>query len=178
MAHEKGESKSDSMGFLKWSLLEELFQPSIGPSSSHTRGPARLGKVAHDALQEAPRQAKITLWNSLAQTGDGHGTKRAVIAGLLGREPFDPLVAEADDQYARQHGLHLTWVTRLDPTAEPVMLEIEVVGQNRRVYLRGVSPGGGRIRVEELEAHSRLPALQPPAPIKIMTGGYDESGSI
>jgi iron-sulfur-dependent L-serine dehydratase beta subunit len=163
MAHENSESKSDSMGFLKWSLLEELFQPSIGPSSSHTRGPARLGKVAHDALQEAPRWAKVTLWNSLAQTGDGHGTKRAVIAGLLGREPFDPLVAEADDRYARQHGLRVIWVTHLDPTAEPVMLEIEVVGRRRRVYLRGVSPGGGRIRVEKLEVHPLRPALRPSA---------------
>ena len=56
----------------------------IGPSSSHTAGACRIGLVARHILDDAPVRARITLCGSFAQTYRGHGTDRALIAGLLG----------------------------------------------------------------------------------------------
>ena len=54
----------------------------IGPSSSHTAGAARIGQVAGRILGEPLQSAHITLYGSFAKTGKGHGTDRALAAGL------------------------------------------------------------------------------------------------
>ena len=46
----------------------------IGPSSSHTAGAARIGKIAREILNDEPVSAEITLYGSFATTGKGHGT--------------------------------------------------------------------------------------------------------
>ncbi|MBQ7567700.1 L-serine ammonia-lyase, iron-sulfur-dependent, subunit beta, partial [bacterium] len=56
----------------------------IGPSSSHTAGAAKIGLVANRLVHGAIRRAQITLYESFATTGRGHGTDRAIIGGLLG----------------------------------------------------------------------------------------------
>ena len=55
----------------------------IGPSSSHTAGAARLGRMARKLLGRAPAKAELLLHGSFAATGSGHGTDRALAAGLL-----------------------------------------------------------------------------------------------
>ena len=62
----------------------------IGPSSSHTAGAAKIGYTAQKLLGEVPAQADIGLYGSFATTGKGHGTDRALVAGLLGLRPDDP----------------------------------------------------------------------------------------
>ena len=59
----------------------------VGPSSSHTAGAVRIGLVARRLLGEEPARAELLLHGSFADTGRGHGTDRALIAGLLGMEP-------------------------------------------------------------------------------------------
>ena len=54
----------------------------IGPSSSHTAGAARIGYVARKILAQEPVEAEIGLAGSFAQTYKGHGTDRALIAGI------------------------------------------------------------------------------------------------
>ena len=61
----------------------------IGPSSSHTAGAARIGKIARQLLGGKPVEAKIGLWGSFQKTYRGHGTDRALIGGLLGMEVDD-----------------------------------------------------------------------------------------
>ena len=61
----------------------------IGPSSSHTAGAVRLGLMAGKILGEQPVKAEIKLHGSFAQTYRGHGTDRALIAGILGFQPDD-----------------------------------------------------------------------------------------
>jgi L-serine dehydratase len=67
----------------------------IGPSSSHTAGAVRLGKMARGILGESPAAAVITLYGSFAKTYRGHGTDRALVAGLLGMSPADPQIKQA-----------------------------------------------------------------------------------
>lgn len=75
----------------------DLFKIGIGPSSSHTVGPMRAGRLFVEYLRDAgflgdTRSVQVTLYGSLAATGEGHATPRACILGLMGLEPhtLDP----------------------------------------------------------------------------------------
>ena len=61
----------------------------VGPSSSHTAGAVRIGRMARALLGETPVRAALHLYGSVAETGVGHGTDKALIAGLLGMAPDD-----------------------------------------------------------------------------------------
>ena len=70
----------------------DLFKIGIGPSSSHTVGPMRAAcaftrELRQAGLMDAVRRIQVRLYGSLAATGVGHGTDRAVVAGLMGIEP-------------------------------------------------------------------------------------------
>src|SRR5579859_2316745 len=99
-------------------LLEEFYKVGPGPSSSHTIGPMRItydfyqrcGKLPADQLARATG-LKVRLFGSLSATGKGHGTERASLAGLLGKEPatVDPLFLDEmkekpDQSYALKLG--------------------------------------------------------------------------
>src|SRR5690349_23038302 len=81
-------------------VLDEFYKVGPGPSSSHTIGPMRITydfyqrctKLPADQLKQATG-LKVHLFGSLSATGKGHGTERAALAGLLGKEPatVDPL---------------------------------------------------------------------------------------
>ncbi|WP_026942264.1 L-serine ammonia-lyase [Hellea balneolensis] len=81
----------------------DIFRIGIGPSSSHTVGPIRIAKRFGESLRRKARLSKTTrivveLQGSLALTGGGHATPKAVILGLLGLEPetLNPDTADAD----------------------------------------------------------------------------------
>ena len=83
-------------------LFDILGPVMVGPSSSHTAGAVRIGLAARRLLGEGtPKSAEITLFGSFAATGRGHGTDRALIAGLLGYKPDDERIA---DSYAWAKG--------------------------------------------------------------------------
>lgn len=76
----------------------------IGPSSSHTAGAVRLGLMARKILGEPAVRADINLHGSFAQTYRGHGTDKALLAGILGFAPDDERIREAL-QLAEEKGL-------------------------------------------------------------------------
>lgn len=83
----------------------DIFKIGIGPSSSHTMGPMTAAQrflelLRHDPARDAIRRVQVRLYGSLAFTGKGHGTHRAVILGLLGYEPATLDVAEAEARAA------------------------------------------------------------------------------
>lgn len=67
----------------------------VGPSSSHTAGAVRIGFVAQKLLGEPVKRARIGLYGSFLATGTGHGTQKALIAGLLGMVPDDMRIRTA-----------------------------------------------------------------------------------
>ncbi|MDY3127954.1 MAG: L-serine ammonia-lyase [Corynebacterium sp.] len=67
----------------------DIFSIGIGPSSSHTVGPMRAAKMFMESLPQFPAHVKICLRGSLAATGKGHATDRAVLLGLAGWSPLD-----------------------------------------------------------------------------------------
>jgi L-serine dehydratase len=92
--------------------LFELFKIGIGPSSSHTVGPMRAAlrftrELASASLLEKTAALNVDLYGSLALTGIGHGTDRAILLGLLGEAPdtIDPATVEASIAAIRATGL-------------------------------------------------------------------------
>jgi L-serine dehydratase len=123
----------------------------IGPSSSHTAGVVRIGRVARLLLTEHPRQATITFYNSFASTYEGHGSDRAVIAGILNMHTDDERIREAFE-HAANMGLSYAFKTvHNDSTLHPNTIRIELLGEKRRVRLLGVSKGGGLVLIREVD---------------------------
>ena len=77
------------------SILDIIGPVMVGPSSSHTAGACRLGLVARDLVAGTPEQALIELHGSFARTGEGHGTDKAIVGGLLGFRPDDERLRDA-----------------------------------------------------------------------------------
>ena len=67
----------------KSSVFDMIGPVMIGPSSSHTAGVVRIGRAARNIFGEQPESVTITFYNSFARTYEGHGSDRAVVAGLL-----------------------------------------------------------------------------------------------
>ena len=76
-------------------IFDILGPVMVGPSSSHTAGAVRIGRMARTLLGAAPVRADIGLHGSFADTGQGHGTDRALVAGLLGMKPDDLGIPES-----------------------------------------------------------------------------------
>lgn len=119
----------------------------IGPSSSHTAGAARIGLITRALLGEPAVKADILLHGSFAKTYRGHGTDKALIAGILGMKTDDERIRFSPDT-AREEGLMVTITTGEIDGAHPNTAEITLTAADgRRVSLRGSSIGGGNILV-------------------------------
>ncbi len=146
------------------SLFDILGPVMIGPSSSHTAGAVRLGLLARTVLGRSPTSAKITLYGSFAQTGKGHGTDRAIVAGLLGLRPDDPNVRRAFD-LARQQNLNFEIASEpLLENMHPNTAKMEVSDGQEQLTLWGSSLGAGQVRLWQIddfrcELDGKSPAL-------------------
>lgn len=131
-------------------LFDILGPVMVGPSSSHTAGAVRIGRMARRLLGEAPVRACITLYGSFAATGQGHGTDRALVAGLLGMKPDDERIARSFD-CARECGLCFSF-TRSSPGGEhPNTARLDLTGfGGKTLSMTASSLGGGRIMVVEM----------------------------
>ena len=80
----------------------------IGPSSSHTAGAARIGRVARTLFEKQPTKAVISLYGSFAKTYKGHGTDLALVAGILDFDTFDERIKESLE-IARKKKMKITF---------------------------------------------------------------------
>lgn len=122
----------------------------IGPSSSHTAGAARLAAVARRIAGAPVRAATFTLYGSFAHTGRGHGTDRALVAGMLGMAPDDERLPQAFD-LAEQAGLLYAFGTSDEECDHPNTVRIQMDCQDgSHSEILGASVGGGNIEVQEI----------------------------
>ena len=123
----------------------------VGPSSSHTAGAVRIGLIARRLLGGQPATAKITLSGSFAATGTGHGTDRALVAGLLGMKPDDIRIPDSF-ALAVEQGLAFTFDKTELKEAHPntAILQLSTAG-GRELEVQASSLGGGRIMVNKLD---------------------------
>ena len=133
-------------------LFDILGPVMVGPSSSHTAGAVRLGRIARRLLGEGtPCRADITLFGSFAATGCGHGTDRALIAGLLGFQPDDERIAGSFG-WAEKAGLSFSFATSHVGGEHPNTARVDLVGRSgKTLSMTGSSLGGGRIMVNKLD---------------------------
>lgn len=128
-------------------LFDILGPVMVGPSSSHTAGAVRIGRIARALLGQEPVRAALLLHGSFASTGEGHGTRQALAAGLLGLRPDDPRVPDSF-ALARERGLELEFGTCVLRDAHPNSVLIRLEGaEGRQLEMAACSPGGGRVRV-------------------------------
>lgn len=122
----------------------------IGPSSSHTAGAARIGLMARYILKDEPQEAKLTLYGSFAKTYIGHGTDKALIAGLLGYSAEDEVIRDAFTLAKKQH-FKVSICPSTETPKHPNMARIFVTGKSgKQVEVLGVSLGGGKIAIREI----------------------------
>ena len=116
----------------------------VGPSSSHTAGALRIASMARSLLAGEPVHVKFTLYGSFSQTYKGHGTDKALVAGMLGMHTDDTRIATSFSE-ARSQGLEFEFVCdALTKTDHPNTVDIEAQdATGMRVSVRGVSIGGG-----------------------------------
>lgn len=133
----------------RFSILGDVLGPEgHGPSSSHTIAPQRAAHEAQQMLGGQPDSAEVWLLNSMATTGEGHGTHIATAAGLLGLDPTDPQTREALG-LAQQVGTHLTF--HKVPTAEdehPNAIYLQLNRGELSLDVKIVSIGGGNYELE------------------------------
>ena len=132
-------------------LFDVLGPVMIGPSSSHTAGAAKIGYTAQKLLGEVPAQADIGLYGSFATTGKGHGTDRALVAGLLGLRPDDPRLPDSF-ALAAQQGMQFSIHPVELRSAHPNTAVVETwSADGKTLVMQASSLGGGRIMVNKLD---------------------------
>lgn len=132
-------------------LFDIIGPVMIGPSSSHTAGAARIGRVARRLLGEPLSQAVIVFHGSFAKTWKGHGTDRAIIGGLLDMEVDDTRLRDSLS-IAEREGLSFMFSMTEIRGAHPNTVLVHAVGQSgAQLRVQGASIGGGRIRIQSID---------------------------
>ena len=109
------------------SAFEILGPVMVGPSSSHTAGALRCAQVAASLLEGRITKVTFGLWNSFAHTYRGHGTDRALVAGILGLDTDDENIKQAFD-LAREQGLEYHFdIKGDDASIHPNTVDIDMV---------------------------------------------------
>ena len=135
------------------SLLDIIGPVMVGPSSSHTAGACRLGLLARGLVGGTPQSAVMELHGSFARTGEGHGTDKALVAGLLGFRPDDERIRTAL-QIAEQEGLDYRFEkTTISETAHPNTVRMTLELGDIKSTLTGSSLGAGRVLVTEIDGY-------------------------
>ncbi|MBN6886601.1 L-serine dehydratase [Cytobacillus horneckiae] len=123
----------------------------IGPSSSHTAGAARIGRVARTLFGHQPKRAEIYLYGSFAKTYKGHGTDVAIVGGILDFDTFDERIPSSLT-LAEQAGMEVQFTVEEAVTDHPNTVRIKLFDDEKEMELVGISIGGGTIEIIELNS--------------------------
>ena len=123
----------------------------IGPSSSHTAGAVRLGRVVNKLIDNGKlKEVEIILSGSFAQTYKGHGTDKAILAGIMGYKSYSPEIRNALD-IADERGIKYSFTKENIRDAHPNTARIRfVLEDGSEGVMQGASIGGGNILVNHI----------------------------
>lgn len=131
-------------------LFEIIGPRMVGPSSSHTAGAVRIGNMARKIAGGEVKKAELTLYGSFAETGRGHGTDKALCAGILGLAPDDERLRYSM-LLAQEAGVEVTVIFSDETLDHPNTARIRITAPDgRETEVVGASIGGGNIRINEL----------------------------
>ena len=133
------------------SIFDVIGPVMVGPSSSHTAGAVRIGYISRKLIGENIVKADIRLYGSFLATGKGHGTRKAVVAGLLGMKPDDMRIPDSLDIAASQ-GMEVTFGEAQLKEAHPNTVQMFLTGvSGRSLEVVGESLGGSRINIAQID---------------------------
>jgi len=135
---------------MKFNSVFDIIGPvMVGPSSSHTAGAARIGKVARTLFGKEPKWAKIYLYESFAKTYKGHGTDFALVGGLMNYDTDHPQMSSSL-KIAEEKGMSIEFIEDSAKVSHPNTVRIQIGDDNVSLELVGISIGGGKIEITEL----------------------------
>lgn len=140
----------------EYSIFDILGPVMIGPSSSHTAGAARLGKMAREIVGSGFNEIIFHLHGSFAKTYRGHGTDKALLAGVLGMKPDDEALKKsfqlAEDQDIKFHFVE-TDLGYQHPNTVKIVFRFYDCFDRDGFYLVGSSIGGGKIKITNINGN-------------------------
>lgn len=134
----------------KSSVFDMIGPVMIGPSSSHTAGVVRIARAAIKILGGTPEQADITFYNSFARTYEGHGSDRAIIAGLLDFHTDDKRIKEALEIAEKEKLVYKFKSVGNASALHPNSIRLKLKKGEVEVEVLGESKGGGVINIAEV----------------------------
>lgn len=146
------------------SIFDILGPIMIGPSSSHTAGAVRIGRVARMIADGCIKKAVFYLHGSFANTYKGHGTDKALMAGILGMETDDERIKESLT-LAEEMGICVEFIETDLGDVHPNTVKIVIVKTvGTEISVLGASIGGGEILItkindDEVEYNGKYPLL-------------------
>ena len=135
---------------MKFTSVFDIIGPvMIGPSSSHTAGAARIGRVARDLFGRQPKWVKIYLYGSFAETYRGHGTDIAIVGGLLDYDTDDERIKTSFLE-AEKAGLQFEFIPETANREHPNTARLVMGDDENEMSVEGISIGGGKIEISEV----------------------------
>ena len=131
-------------------IFDILGPNMIGPSSSHTAGALRIAFIEGKMVSK-PVSVKFVLYGSFARTYHGHGTDRALVAGILGYQTDDERIRDSFE-LANEAGVKFEFIENFTETeVYPNTVDVYVTDESgAEVSLRGESIGGGNAVITKL----------------------------
>ncbi|MGE1162643.1 L-serine ammonia-lyase, iron-sulfur-dependent subunit beta [Peribacillus simplex] len=149
----------------------------IGPSSSHTAGAARIGRVARTLFEKQPKKAIISLYGSFAKTYRGHGTDVAVVGGILDFDTDDERIPTSL-MIAEEAGMEVTFIIEDTVMDHPNTVKIRLFDESKELELVGISIGGGTIEITELNTFKLKLSGENPAILVVHNDVYGIISSV
>ncbi|UXH45453.1 L-serine ammonia-lyase, iron-sulfur-dependent subunit beta [Rossellomorea vietnamensis] len=135
---------------MKYKSVFDIIGPvMIGPSSSHTAGAARIGRIARNLFRREPKWATISFYGSFAKTYKGHGTDVAIVGGILDYDTYDERIIESIN-VAKKKGIKIKFQEEDAITDHPNTARIRMGDDQGEIELVGISIGGGKVEIIEL----------------------------
>lgn len=136
------------------SLFDVLGPVMTGPSSSHTAGVLRIGRMGRSLLGGAPDTIELHFYgNALARTYKGHLSDSAIVAGLLGHKENSPGIRDALEEASRR-GIPVSYAVDYDSSRDPNTVDMRLSKNGRILNVVGITVGGGEILMTELDGFS------------------------
>ncbi|MBB6449338.1 L-serine dehydratase [Geomicrobium halophilum] len=157
---------------MKFRSVSEIIGPvMIGPSSSHTAGAARIGRLARLLFSEQPKKVNIHLYGSFAKTYKGHGTDVALVGGLLDFDTFDERIREAME-HAKDMKMRVRFHEEEALTDHPNTVKLRLESASQTMEMVAISVGGGKIEIIELNGFPLNLSGHHPAILVVHTDRY------
>ena len=132
-------------------LFDIMGPVMVGPSSSHTAGAVKIGYTCRQLMREEIKEADIFLHGSFMATGKGHGTDRALIAGLLGMKADDERIPDSF-KFADEKGMKYKFSSIELSDVHPNTVMLQLTGsKGRKLEIVASSLGGGTIKIFQID---------------------------